>query len=69
MHAHIIIGEREGAVVANIKRKEADMAAMFDGMINHMRVVMHRELSAHTETKTKYEANIEMILPDFLEAA
>ena len=62
-------GEREGNVVANIKRKEADMMAMFDGMVKHMGLLMTEELKAFKKTKTDYFPKIEMKLPKFMEVA
>ena len=69
VHAHIITGEREGNVVANIKRKEADMTAMFDGMVKHMGLLMSEELKAFKKTKTDYFPKVEMKLPKFMEVA
>jgi hypothetical protein len=37
VNAYIITGEKEGAVVDNIKRKESDMSVMFQNMIVHMK--------------------------------
>jgi hypothetical protein len=36
VHVHIIAAESEGAVVANIKRKDADAARMAEEMVTHM---------------------------------
>ncbi len=36
VHAHIVIGEAEGATLANIKRKEQDAAAMAAEMVKNM---------------------------------
>lgn len=66
VHAHIITGEREGAVVANIKRKEADMAAMFDGIIGHMSEITKQELKHTERDSTPYSPQIEMLLPKFM---
>lgn len=68
VNAHIITGEREGRVVENIKRKENDMSKMFGGMVSHMAKMMKSELSQFKKTKTDYNPNVEMRLPDFLEA-
>jgi len=66
VHAHIITGEREGNVIANIKRKESDMMAMFDGMVNHMSRLMAEELKEFKKTKTDYHPKIEMRLPQWI---
>lgn len=65
-NAHIIIGEREGAVLQNIKRKEADMERMFTGMIGHMAHITQNELGSAERKTTPYNPEIEMLLPDFL---
>lgn len=68
VYVHIVIGEREGNVLETIKRKEKQMADMFAGMVAHMRELMKNELT-HTHRKsTPYNPEIEMILPNFLEA-
>ncbi|GAH00166.1 unnamed protein product, partial [marine sediment metagenome] len=69
VNAHIVIGEREGAVVANIKRKERDMQSMFQGMVKHMSELTKQEIGHTTKTTTLYNPQVEMILPDFLGAA
>jgi superfamily II DNA or RNA helicase len=67
VHAHIITGEREGNVVDNIKRKESDASAMFDGMVSHMATFIKKELSGFKQNKTDYTPKIEMKLPAFME--
>lgn len=69
VNAHIVIGEREGAVVENIKRKERDMAAMFDGMVRHMADIMKQEIRKTEREQTDYNPTVEMKLPKFLEEA
>jgi len=66
VNAHIVTGEREGAVVANIKRKEADMQSMYSGMVSHMAELMKAELTHQARTTTEYVPKIEMKLPRFL---
>jgi hypothetical protein len=66
VNVYIVIGEREVAVLKNIKRKESDMQKMSHGMIHHMKKIMQSELF-HTEKKsTPYNPQIEMKLPNFL---
>jgi len=66
VNAHIVIGEREGAVVSNIKRKETDMQNMFSGMVGHMKTLIQSELTHQTRTTTQYLPNEKMALPRFL---
>lgn len=65
--AHVITGEKEGAVVANIRRKERDMQAMFEGMIGNMTTLTKQELTHSSKQMTAYIPAIEMTLPKFLE--
>jgi len=38
VHAHIVIAEAEGAVLANVQRKERECAAMFDSLLDHVSI-------------------------------
>ena len=67
VHAHIVIGEREGNVVANIQRKERDMNSMFQGMIRNMSEMVQEEIFGRESTRTDYHPTMEMKLPDFLQ--
>lgn len=42
--AYLIAAETEGAVLANIKRKEADAEAMAENMVSHMRELNQKEI-------------------------
>ena len=65
---HIIIGEREMAVLRNIERKEKDAQLMFDQMVEYMRQSMADELSGLNNSATPYNPKIEMVLPVFMGA-
>jgi len=66
VNAYIITGEKEGNVVENIKRKESDMMAMFNGMVGQMSRLMRDELTQFKKTKTDYYPKIEMKMPRFI---
>lgn len=66
VNAHIVTGEREGNVVANIKRKETDMELMFSGMVQHMKKSMHQELTHFKQSRTDYIPKTEMRLPPWI---
>lgn len=56
VNVYVITAETEGAVVANIKRKEADAARMAEEMVAHMRDMNIEALHGATERqKTAYE--------------
>jgi hypothetical protein len=65
VECHVITSSAEGAVVANIKRKESDAAKMRAGMLRHVGV---QASAAHTST-VGYLPTIEMEIPKWLLAA
>ena len=67
VNVHIIVEEREGSVVENIKRKEQDMITMFEGMVKQMKELMVNELSVCKKTETVYMPKKHMALPNFME--
>lgn len=69
VNVHIIIGEREKAVLRNIERKEKDSQTMFKSMVGYMKQNMINELSGLKNSSTPYEPKIEMKLPTFLKEA
>ena len=66
VNVHIVIGEREGHVLATIKRKEKQMEIMFDSMARHMSNATISELKHTKRSQTVYDPKIEMELPTFL---
>jgi len=69
VHAHIITSELEGAVVANIKRKEADALNMASSMVDHMSSISSAEIKGITRSENIYNPSQQIIIPRFLEAA
>lgn len=58
VHAHIIIADTEGAVLKNIKDKEAAAGAMAAQIVDHMRVEMRANIKGTTRTMNEYERNL-----------
>jgi hypothetical protein len=54
---YIVTSELEGAVVRNIERKEKDFDAMNEGMVEHMRDEMNREVRGATVTSDAFEVS------------
>ena len=52
--AHIVISDAEGAVMANIKRKQKDAEKMVDGMVEHTHAILEQELHGFTKTQDTY---------------
>jgi len=68
VNVYIIISAREGAVLDNINRKEADAKAMQQKMIELTKNITSRELKSTVKLITPYNATIPMIIPEWLEA-
>ena len=56
---HIITSSAEGAVVANIKRKELDADKMAKEMVKHMHSINEANLKGTVQTQNKYETAVE----------
>jgi hypothetical protein len=69
VHCHIVTSDIEGAVVANIKRKEADAARMAEEMVSHMRDMNEAEIRGTVRTNDAYEPIVMMETPDWLRSA
>jgi hypothetical protein len=66
---YIITSEIEGAVVANIKRKEQQSKEMADGMVQHMHVYNESNIKGLKKTVTEYKTLTEMIIPEWLKGS
>lgn len=68
VNVHFIAAETEGAVIANLRRKEADAEKMIAAMVAHMADLSSAEIKASTREKADYAPRA-VRLPSFLEAA
>ena len=66
--AHFIASELEGAVVANLRRKEEDAERMADAMIAHMADLNAADLHGMSRDKADYVPR-PVPLPSFIKAA
>ncbi len=66
VYAHFIASELEGAVVANIRRKEADAERMAAGMVRHMADLSSVEVRGIKRDRAEYNPTMEMELPKWL---
>lgn len=66
VYAHFIASELEGAVVANIRRKEADADRMAAGMVRHMADLSSVEIRGSVRDRADYNPKKVMKLPDWL---
>lgn len=67
--AYIVTSDLEGAVVANIERKQQQAEAMARQMVEHMHDLNSESLHGTRRSVTHYNAAAEMQLPDFLKSA
>lgn len=63
VNVNLIASESEGAVVANIKRKEADAERMAAAMVAHMADLSSQEVRGLTRDTATYSPSIKMQLP------
>lgn len=63
---YFIISEQEGAVKANIERKERDYQRMFAEMVKHTQAILAQEIHGTIRESDGYTANESMILPEWV---
>lgn len=67
VNVYIIISAKEGAVKANIERKQEDAKKMQDAMIKLTKEVTKKELQVTRRIMTEYAPKVKMLLPDWEE--
>jgi superfamily II DNA or RNA helicase len=63
VHAYVIRAETEGAISANMARKEADAQRMADGMLEHMRDAQRMAIRGSAKEWNPYQPSVEMTIP------
>lgn len=63
---YVIGSDLEGAVKANIERKERDAALMVAEMVEYTRDITRRNVRATVQEVTEYNPTIEMVVPEWL---
>lgn len=66
---HFISAETEGAVVANLRRKEADAERMAAAMVEHMADLSAENVRGMARTRADYAPAVPMSLPNWIGAA
>lgn len=69
VNAHFIAAETEGAVVANLRRKEADADRMAAAMVLHMSDISSRDVRGQVRDRPNYDPQQPMHIPSWLGAA
>jgi hypothetical protein len=68
-HAHIFASKAEGAVVANLKRKEREAAQMAESLSAETRDAVMAEVVGSTRQTNTHNAARSVNVPNFLRAA
>jgi hypothetical protein len=66
VNVHFIAAETEGAVVANLKRKEADAERMAAAMVHHMADLSSATVRGMVRDRPDYNPTQPVIIPDFV---
>lgn len=66
VNVYFVVADTEGAVVANIRRKEQDFEDMLNGMIQATQHITENNIRSTQRQQSRYEPHIEMRLPSWL---
>lgn len=66
---HVFSSNQEGAVVANLRRKESDARAMADAMASETLDAVRENVIGRTKETNPYQPKARIVVPSFLEAA
>jgi hypothetical protein len=69
VHVHVFASSAEGAVVANLRRKERDAAAMADSLSTETRDAVMQSVTGTTRQTNTYNAAKPVAVPSFLKEA
>jgi hypothetical protein len=69
VNAHFIAAETEGAVVANIRRKESDAERMANAMVSHMSDLTSKTIRGSVRDRPDYNPTQNIIIPEWLKAS
>lgn len=69
VHVHIFASKAEGAIVANLKRKEREAGEMADALSQETRNVVMQEVTGLTRQTNQHDASRVVAVPSFLRAA
>lgn len=66
VNVHFIAAETEGAVIANIRRKEADAERMADAMVKHTAAITSAKIRGAVRDRADYFPSAQMQLPNWI---
>jgi hypothetical protein len=67
VHVHVFASEAEGAVVANLKRKDQSASAMSAAMASETRAAVQESVLGFSRDTNEYRADRAVKIPNFLE--
>ena len=68
VNVHIVISEAEGAVKANIERKEKAAEEMIQQMVKHTKKILAEELHGIMHYYSDYKPKYDMHIPQWLKS-
>lgn len=63
---HVIVSDRDGAVIQNIQRKQAEAERLVTGMVAAMGDLTRAEIGAAVNERIEYRAEEKIVLPEWL---
>ena len=69
VNVHIVTSAAEGAVKANVERKEAQATAMKQNMVQYTKEILTREIHGTERIVIPYDPAVEMLIPEWLRSA
>src|SRR5699024_11241617 len=66
VNVYIVISEKEGAVLQNIKRKESEFNKMVDGMIIHTKEIVKENIQSTQKDVMSYAMIEQLKVPSFI---
>ena len=69
VNVHIVTSAAEGAVKANVERKEAQATAMKQNMVQYTKEILTREIHGTERIVIPYDPAVEMQIPEWLRSA
>lgn len=69
VNVHIVASEAEGAIKANLERKQRQHDEISESMVAHMRELMKKHIFGTSTEKTEYLPSVDMTIPKWLQSA
>ena len=66
---HIITSAAEGAVKANIERKEAQAVSMKKNMVQHTKEILEQDIRGTVRIVIPYDPQMDMMIPAWIRSA